>query len=362
MRMEKDTHRRGKIMKKYKYCCIGAGSIAFHKHLPGYAALDNVEICAVSDINEAAFAKYSEKYPKLRTYTDHREMLKKEKPDIVSVCTPNKFHKSMTLDAMAAGAHVHCEKPMAMNEQEAIDMITASEKYDRKLMIGLNNRFTNEAFFIKDYIEKGNLGDIYFARCGWRRRRGIPGMGGWFTQKALSGGGPLIDLGVHMIDLSMYMMGAPEPVTVSASTYRKFEGCRTRNMGFNPESEGIFDVEDLAVGFVRFDNEASLSFEISFAMNNDEDEWFYELFGTKGGVRYRKGKLTIYSEINDTLVDIHPDTNYKTKALNEFSHFIDVIEGKGDSISPPDDARKMMKLIDAAYESAADGREKAYNA
>ncbi len=345
-------------MKKYKYCCIGAGGIAKWKHLPGYGALENIEICAICDINENAFDWVKEKYPGIRTYRDYPEMLDSEKPDIVSICTPNKFHKQMTIDAFKAGAHVHCEKPMAMNEQEALDMIKARDKYDKRLMIGLNNRFTNEAFFIRDYISNGHLGDIYYTRCGWRRRRGIPGMGGWFTQKALSGGGPLIDLGVHMIDLSMYMMDSPEPITVSASTYRKFEGCKTRNMVFDPKKNGIFDVEDLAVGFVRFANGASLSFEVSFAMNNDEEEWFYELFGTKGGVKYRKGKLAIYSEMNDTLVDIYPDTNYKTKALDEFRHFIDVIEKKKKNISPAEDARKMMKLIEAAYESADLGKEK----
>lgn len=349
-------------MKKYKYCCIGAGGVAWHKHLPGYSALGNVEIFAISDINESAFGRFLEKYPGIRTYTDYNEMLAVEKPDIVSICTPNKFHLPMTIDAFKAGAHVHCEKPMAMNEAEAVDMIAARDDYGKELMIGLNNRFTNEAFFVKDYIENGHLGEIYYARCGWRRRRGIPGMGGWFTQKALSGGGPLIDLGVHMIDLSMYMMSCPEPVTVSASTYRKFEGCETRSMGFDPEKKGIFDVEDLAVGFVRFDNNASLSFEVSFAMNNEEEKWFYELFGTKGGVKYEKGKLVIFSEMNDTLVDIYPDTNYKTKALNEFAHFIDVIENKADSISPPEDARKMMRLIEAAYRSADTGRETIYNA
>lgn len=345
-------------MKKYKYCCIGAGGIAKWKHLPGYKALDDVEICAISDINESAFAWFVEQYPGIRTYKNHLEMLEKEKPDIVSICTPNKFHKQMTIDSLHAGANVHCEKPMAMSEQEALDMIEARNKSGRKLMIGLNNRFTNEAFFVKNYIENGDLGEIYYVRCGWRRRRGIPGMGGWFTQKALSGGGPLIDLGVHMIDLSMYMMNSPEPVTVSASTYREFENCKTRSMSFDPKKQGIFDVEDLAVGFVRFSNNASLSFEVSFAMNNDEEEWFYELFGTKGGVKYRNGKLTIYSEMNDTLVDIHPNTNYKIKALDEFRHFIEVIEGKTECISPPEDARKMMKLIEAAYESAANGREK----
>ncbi|MFO7612934.1 MAG: Gfo/Idh/MocA family oxidoreductase [Clostridia bacterium] len=345
-------------MKTYRYACIGAGGIAKWKHMPGYGALGNVEICAISDINPAALAEMKLIYPNIRTYANHGEMLEKEKPDIVSICTPNRFHRDMTIEALRSGAHVHCEKPIAMNAAEAADMIEARDRYGRELMVGLNNRFTNEAFFLRDYISKGGLGDIYYARCGWRRRRGIPGMGGWFTQKALSGGGPLIDLGVHMLDISMYMMDSPEPSSVSASTYRKFEGSRTRNMALpKPGEAGVFDVEDLAVGFVRFRNEASLSFEISFAMNNDEEEWFYELFGTKGGAKYRKGELKIFTEINDTLADIYPNTKYRTPALNEFGHFIDIIEKRERNISPPEDALKMMKLIGAAYESAEKNKE-----
>jgi predicted dehydrogenase len=346
-------------MKKYRYCSIGAGGIATWKHLPGYSKLDNVEICAVADISPDALKAMKAKYTEIRTYTDHLEMLKKEKPDIVSVCTPNKFHMANTIDAFESGAHVHCEKPVAMNADEASKMIEASEKTGKKLMVGLNNRFSNEAFFIRDYISKGNIGEIYHVRCGWRRRRGIPGMGGWFTNKQLSGGGPLIDLGVHMIDIAMYMMDSPEPVTVSASTYRKFEGVKTRNMNLpEPGKDGVFDVEDLAVGFIRFDSGASMSFEISFALNSEErEERFYELFGTKGGVSYKNGKLKIQTEINDTIVDIIPDTDYKEDALDEFGHFIDVIEGRAENISPAEDALKMMKLIDATYESAEKGKE-----
>lgn len=344
-------------MNKYRYACIGAGGIAQWKHLPGYSELENVEFTAISDISETALDNIKVKFPYINIYKDYKEMLSVEKPDIVSICTPNKFHRQMTIDSMAAGAHVHCEKPIAMSEAEADDMIKASAAYGKKLMIGLNNRFTNESFFVRDYINKDNLGEIYYARCGWRRRRGIPGMGGWFTQKELSGGGPLIDLGVHMIDLAMYMMDSPEPTSVSAATYRKFTDCKTRNMVSESPAEGIFDVEDLAVGFVRLDTGASLSFEISFALNTEKEEWFYELFGTKGGVRYKNGQLEIFSEINDTLVNVYPDTKYKKKALDEFAHFVKVIEGKEENISPADDARKIMKLIDSAYRSADEGKE-----
>jgi len=340
-------------MKQYRYGCIGAGGIALNKHLKGYSKLDNVTICSISDINVEALKKVKEIYPQIRTYTNHLEMIEKENLDILSVCTPNKFHKEYTIDALKAGINVHCEKPIAMNEQEAIEMVEASKKYNKKLMLGLNNRFTNQACFVRDFIKNGGLGNIYYVRCGWRRRRFIPKIGGWFTNKELSGGGPLIDLGVHFIDLTMHFMDYPEPTSVSASTFKKFSNSKCKNLNI-PKDIGEYDynIEDLAVGFVRLDNGASISFEFSFAMNNEKEEYFYELFGDIGGVSFKNGELKIYTEYNNTVVDIIPDTNYPQKEIDEFEHFINVIENKVECLSRPEDGIKMMRIIDATYKSA----------
>lgn len=345
-------------MKVYRYGCIGAGSIAIHKHLKGYNALDNIEVVAICDVSEKALENIKEQYPNINTYKNHNEMFKKENLDIVSVCTPNKFHKEYTIDALEAGINVHCEKPIAMNEQEAKDMVDVKNRTGKHLMLGLNNRFTNQASFIRQYIKDGNLGDIYYVRCGWRRRRTIPKIGGWFTDKNLSGGGPLIDLGVHFIDLTLHFMDYPNPVSVSASTYKKFANSHCKNLHL-PKGIGDYDynIEDLATGFIRLDNEATISFEFSFAMNNEKEEYFYELFGDKGGVSFKNGQLKIFTEINDTVVDIIPNTKYPTADLNEFAHFIEVIEGKTPCLSKPEDGIKMMKIIDATYESATKKKE-----
>jgi len=340
-------------MRKYRYGCIGAGGIAINKHLKGYSNLDNVEICAISDISVEALNKIKKTYPEIRTYTNHSEMIEKENLDLLSVCTPNKFHKEYTIDALKAGINVHCEKPIAMNEQEAIEMVEASKKYNRKLMLGLNNRFTNQACFVRDFIKDGGLGNIYYVRCGWRRRRYIPKIGGWFTNKELSGGGPLIDLGVHFIDLTMHFMKYPEPISVSASTFRKFSNSKCKNLNIPRDiGEYSYNIEDLATGFVRLDNGASISFEFSFAMNNEKEEYFYELFGDVGGVSFKNGELKIYTEYNNTIVDIIPNTNYPQKEIDEFKHFIDVIENKVECLSRPEDGIKMMQIIDATYKSA----------
>ncbi len=345
-------------MSKYRYGCIGAGGIAINKHLKGYDALDNVAIVAICDVSEQALKNIKELYPNVHTYKNHKEMFEKENLDIVSVCTPNKFHKEYTIDALEAGINVHCEKPIAMNEKEAIEMVDAKNRTGKQLMLGLNNRFTNTASFIRQYIKDGNLGNIYYVRCGWRRRRFIPKIGGWFTKKELSGGGPLIDLGVHFIDLTLHFMDYPSPVSVSASTYKKFANSHCKNLNI-PKDIGDYDydIEDLATGFIRLDNDVTISFEFSFAMNNEKEEYFYELFGDKGGVSFKNNELSIYTEINGTIVDIIPNTKYPTNELNEFAHFIDVIEGKTPCLSMAEDGIKMMRIIDATYESATKKKE-----
>ncbi|MFO7637006.1 MAG: Gfo/Idh/MocA family oxidoreductase [Clostridia bacterium] len=338
---------------KYRHVTIGAGGVALYKHIPGYMGLGNVQVCAAYDPSAGALANLKGKFPSINTYSDYEEMLCKETPDIASVCSPNKFHRDYAVDLLGRGIHVHLEKPIAMNEQEAGDIIRAKDSSTALLMLGLNNRFTNEACFVRDYICSGGLGEIYYVRCGWRRRRNIPSLGSWFTRKDLSGGGPLIDLGVHFIDLTLHFMGYPEALSVSASTYRKFGGCKSKNQrkADVPEA-GDYDVEDLALGFIRLDNGATMAYEFSYALNTEKEEYFYEMFGTRGGVTFHSGQLKIYSEINDTVVDITPVTNYPKPEINEFKHFIDAIEGKAALLAPPEEGKKMMAIIDAAYRSA----------
>lgn len=286
-------------------------------------------------------------------------MLENEKLDFISVCTPNYLHFPITLMALEKGIHVHCEKPIALNAGEAQQMVDAKNKSGKILMVALNNRFTNHAWFVKQYADEGLFGDIYHVRCGWKRVRGIPGKGGWFTNKALSGGGPLIDLGVHFMDLAMYFMGYPEPVSVSGATYSKFGENKCINSsgwGMTSDENGIMDVEDLAVGFVRLENGATLDLEFSWSSNIEKDEVFYEIRGTKGGAIFRNGDLKIITEQVSTLVEIKPNLNFKTP-INEFSHFIDCIRTNREPIAKPEEAVKLMKIIDGIYLSAETNQE-----
>lgn len=342
-----------------RYGCIGAGSIARAKHIRGYSSIPGVELIAVCDENEKFAREVANEYEFKKYYTDYRDMLENEKLDFISVCTPNYLHCPITVMALEKGIHVHCEKPIALNAAEAQSMVDAKNRSGKILMVGLNYRFTNHAWFVKQCADEGLFGEIYHARCGWKRVRGIPGKGGWFTNKSMSGGGPLIDLGVHFIDLVMYFMGFPNPVSVMGATYSKFSNNKCLNSsgwGMTADDKGIMDVEDMAVGLVRLENGVTLDLEFSWASNIEKEENFYELRGTKGGAIYRSGELKIITEQFSTLTEIKPDLNFQSP-VDEFSHFIDCIKTNREPMAKPEEAVKLMKIIDGVYLSAEARKE-----
>lgn len=335
---------------KLRYACIGAGGIADKKHLNGYLKISDVEIVAICDSNIEAAEKLAEKYGIRKVYTDYKELLEKEALDLVSVCTPNYLHAPIAIEALEKGIHVHCEKPLALNADEAQAIVEAKNRQNRKVMVALNNRFTGESLFVKKYADAGLFGEIYHAKCGWRRRNGIPGKGTWFTDKKLSGGGALIDLGVHFLDLVLYFMGYPAVNTASGATYFKFANCSNRlRPGYKNYGDGHFDVEDMAVGMLRTEGNATIEFEFSWASNIEKECRYYELLGTRGGASFRDGELKIFSEVLDTSINIVPDPGNPLKALNEFEHFVECILEDKEPLASPEQAAGLMQVIDAIY-------------
>jgi predicted dehydrogenase len=347
-------------MKKIKVGIIGTGSIS-GVHITGYKALSNVELHAVCDINESRARACAERNGIKHIFTDYNEMLKLEELDAVSVCTWNNVHAPASIAALKAGKHVLCEKPMAMNYQEAVEMEKAAKEAGKLLMIGFVRRFGNDARILKDFIDSGMLGEVYFSKASYLRRFGAPG--GWFGDSKRSGGGPLIDLGVHVIDLVRYLTGKPKAVSVYGATFNRL-GLRSNIKGargyVSADSDNNFDVEDLAVALIRFDNGSLLSLETSFSLNIKNDSGNIELFGTKSGARLDP-KLEFYSEMNDYLVDIAPAHNtalsFDGLFENEMSHFIDCITKGKECISPAEDGVELMKIIDGIYRSAKNERE-----
>ena len=353
------------MSKKLKVGIIGAGGIARTVHLPGYARMNNVEVVAVCDIKPDVAKAVAEKFNIPNVFVDYKEMLKMPELDAVDICTPNVWHSIMAVDALEAGLHVFCEKPDAVSVEEAEKMKAAAEKSGKTLMVMRNNRYLPTSSFMKEYVEAGKMGEIYAARCGWQRRRGIPGKGGWFTTKELSGGGPLIDLGVHMIDLTMWLMGNPKPVAASGCTYCKFadndvSDSVDSNFG-EKKANGTFDVEDLAMGFIRFENGACMQIEFSWASNIEEEQRFYELRGTKAGAAWTSAtkKLKIFTEEFGKTVDYLPnidDTEISIHTAN-LRHFADVVLNGAEPMFVPQQGVDMVKILEAIYKSAETGRE-----
>jgi len=350
-------------VKKWKVGLIGNGGICKGAHLDEYLNDERIEVAAVCDVNEERAQFLKENYfPDADVYTDYNELLKDESIDSVDICTPNYLHSIIAVAAFEAGKHVFCEKPDAINVDEVLRMKAAADKAGKVLMVMRNNRHVEISKFAKKYIDDGKIGEIYCGRCGWQRRRGIPGKGGWFTTKEQSGGGPLIDLGVHMIDLAIYLMGNPTPVSVSGNVYSKFSDNNLSdsvNSDFGDKKEdGVFDVEDLAMGMIRFDNGAILQIEFSWASNIKAEHRFVELRGTRAGLKWEDGRVEIYTEEGGELVDIVPTSlDDKHGHVKNLKHFYDVvIEGaKPDFV--PKQGIDMIKILCAMYESAKQGKE-----
>ncbi|OPY85892.1 MAG: putative oxidoreductase YcjS [Smithella sp. PtaU1.Bin162] len=355
--------------KKFKYGLIGCGNCGENKHLASYKKFpDEVEPAAVFDVDMGKAKALAEKYDIPKVYSSYEELLADQTIDVVSIVTSNVTHAAIAIAALNAGKHVHLEKPIAINALEAQRIVDAKNHSGKLLMIGLNNRFTNAALFAKRYIDEGHLGSIYHARCGWTRRAGCNVAGTWFADKELSGGGPLIDLGVHYFDLTLYLMGFPDPVSVSASCYDKIanplkgqEVAGSVMLGKNKVQPGAkYTVEDLATGFVKLDGGASVSFEFSWASHIERETCFTELLGTKGGISIRDwGKsIKIFTETAGNIIDIVPQTiDDSGWGENETRYFIDCIKTEKTPLAKPEEAVKMMLIIDAIYASSSLGGE-----
>lgn len=358
---EQGSPRRFK-MEKLRIAIIGTGGIS-NSHTHGYKTIpEKCEIVAVCDLDEKKAKNYAESYGVPAYYTDFNEMFAKEKIDAVSVCTWNSSHKPATIAALNAGCHVLCEKPMAMNTAEAEEMLECAKKNGKILMVGFVRRFGNDADLIRKFRDGGTLGDLYYAKASYLRRNGCPG--GWFGDKEYSGGGPLIDLGVHVIDLVRFLAGNPKPVSAYGVTYNNLDPNRAGGgQSWVSTTTGYqfkYNVEDMAAAMVRFDNGLTLSVEASFKLNLKNDRGEIELFGTKAGAKISP-QVEYFGDMNGTFVDIKPfgDTalNFDGLFAREIQHFVDCCLGNCECISPAEDGVVLMKILDAIYESAKTGHE-----
>lgn len=346
--------------KKARIGIIGAGTVARDNQIPAFLKCDDAEVIAVFDRHIERAQALCQRYGIPKAYSVLEDLLNDEDIDCVSICTGNVSHESLVIAAAKAGKNILCEKPMAISVQEAENMKKAVEESGVTFMMAFVNRFRQESIIISELLEQQRFGQIYHARCGWVRRRGTPS--GWFTDKSKSGGGAVLDIGVHVIDLTWYLMGRPRPVSVSGVTHRQIGAYETRSVkgwAAAGAKNGVFDNEEAATALIRFENGASMSVDISWAINGKEEKMFSKIYGTRGGASFRP--IEIYGEENGFLTDtvpvLVPEDSWQPAFERETAHFAHCVL-TGEKPRPSlEDGLTVQRMLNAIYDSAALGRE-----
>jgi predicted dehydrogenase len=343
------------MSERVKVAVIGVGMGKHHAEC--YQRCPQAELAALCDRDAARLAEVAGILGVERTFTDTEELFRMPGLQAVSVALPNFLHAPVTIAALNAGLHVLCEKPLALNAVEAEEMVATARRAGKRLMVHFNTRFNETSLLVKQAVEAGELGEIYFARTMWHRNRGVPGLGGWFTQKRLSGGGALIDIGVHRLDLALWLMGFPPIRSVSGTTYGHLGQQIAQRQGKS------FDVDDLAAGFIRFENGASMTFEISWASQAEKrEDMCTHLMGTHGGAIIRnlhegyQMEARLLKDVGGALVEASPMTHLPGMESAQ-AHFVRCILENRETLAPGEQGLTVMRVLDAIYESARTGRE-----
>ena len=341
---------------------IGIGGIGM-THARALAKVPEARVVALCDQDPERLGQRGRELGVSACFTRHADMLAKAEIDAAYVCTHNDAHCANAIAALRADKHVFCEKPMALNAAQARRMRDEADRSKRAFQMGMAWRFRPESKVIRAAVERGDLGHVYHMRVVLRRRRGIPGLGGWFTTRARSGGGALIDIGVHFLDLVMWLAGHWHPLRASAQTYAAF-GPRMKDYHYvgmwagPPKLDGVFDVDDYATGLIRFDGNATLALEIAWA-GNHRDESYVELIGDRGGVRaFDGGDLTFLTEHADRPADLQPHFDAGGNQFeDQAAHFVAACLGRTTPAATADQGLTAMEVLDAVYRSARQGRE-----
>ncbi|AFK86269.1 MULTISPECIES: Gfo/Idh/MocA family protein [Thermoanaerobacterium] len=358
--------------EKIRVGIIGCGGIANGKHMPSLSKLYNVEMVAFCDVKEEKALKAAKDYgvDGAKTYNDYRKLLEDKSIDVVHVCTPNKSHSDITVDALEAGKHVMCEKPMAKTANDAKKMLDAAKRTGKKLTIGYQNRFRPDSQYLHKLCQDGVLGEIYFAKAHAIRRRAVPTWGVFLNEEE-QGGGPLIDIGTHALDLTLWMMNNYKPKYVVGNTYRKLAEKRNAANAWGPWDPDKFTVEDSAFGFITMENGATIVLESSWALNSlDVDEAKTTLCGTEGGADMKDG-LRINGEMNGRLYTTKIDLSsggvafYEGKAEDaadlEARLWIESIINDTEPVVKPEEAYVVSQILEAIYTSSKTGKPVYFN-
>lgn len=324
---------------------LGAGGVAQVAHLPAYAKIPDCRVTAICDVDEAKARRVAARYNVPTVTESYADVLEREDVDAVDVCLPNHLHAEATVAALAAGKHVLCEKPFSRSSEEAALMVAAAKKHKRVLMSGFNHRYRDDARLLKRFVAKGELGKVSFAKAGWLMQPASWTGGSWREKKRHAGGGVLLDLGIQVLDLTLWLLGMPEVVAVSATA-------RPR-----PKGESL---ETSAFALLRLRNEASIALEVSWGLLIERDFLYLNLFGAAGAALLHP--LRLHKEMHGSLVNVTPamppqKNTFKLSYESELRHFVDCASTGRAPDSPGEEALGLLRILEAVYRSAVEERE-----
>jgi len=330
-------------MKKIRVGVVGLGWVAQVFHLPLLTRMDDAEVVAVCDKDRGRSKMIGEKFSVPLVYSDFQQMFERDDIDAVIICTSTDAHHPVTMAALQAGKHAFVEKPITRTLREAKELTEEANGRKLTLMVGMNNRFRPDTMILKSFIEKGELGKLFYAKGGWLKS--LSDTNPWMTRKDKSGGGVVLDLGIVMLDLLLWMMGFPPVTHVSATTY----------------SHKTKSVEDTCIATVKMKPDSILTIEASWSLLSSQDYFYCNLFGTEGSALINP--LRIHKKLHGSLVNLTPATTdspnglYRKSYENELRHFIGALRGIHPVLSTGEEAMERMKVVEAIYRSSRSGKE-----
>ena len=350
-------------MKTTVVAVVGCGRIANNAHFPALTKLENVRIKYACDLILEKAVAAKEKFPKIEeVITDYKVALADPEVEAVFVLTPNFAHYTVTMDALRAGKHVMCEKPVTVSYELSCEMAAEADKQGKILNIGVCNRYHKSVELLEELNRQGEFGKIYHIYCSFRAFRSIPGLGGAFTDKAQSGGGALIDWGVHFLDLILYILGDAKLKNVTCDAYsemaKDMKSYKYKSMWAEDTKDienGVNDVDDFITGYIRTDK-ASISFNGAWAQNLDKGEMFIDFLGDKKGARLTYGGQFEVTD-GETLETVATNHEIPNMYLCEDADFFNSIESGVKNKNNIDNILESMKLLDYLYKSAEIGKE-----
>ena len=330
-------------MDKVKIGIIGLGGVAQLVHLPNLSKISSADLTAVAEVNKNRLLTISDKFNVKEKFISYKEMLEKSDIDAVIIATPTSTHTDIAIDCLNAGKDVLVEKPLARTYAEAKKIVDAAKKNKKKLMVGMNLRYRPDTMLLRSFINTKEIGEPFYIKCGWIRKQSSSQK--WFTKKEQSGGGVIFDLGIHLLDLALWLLDYPEITSVSS-----------QNFYHNTKS-----VEDTSISCIKCDNSAVINMEVSWSLPVEKDHFFLDVYGTKGS--FSSNPFRLYKKVENDYINLtptqvdNPTVLFKKSYLNELKSFIGAIKGLNPVFSPGEEAMQRMKIIEAMYLSAEKKQE-----